>query len=131
LISYGSVENAAGNFILANQTNAQLAVEAGGSGRLPTGNERWTNVSIIDSIFNNTQAPGAYPVTTFTYALLCQQQSDQLQGQALVNFLWWVVNSEQNAGKSTGYVPLPSNVVQLDDASLNTITYDGTQLHSA
>ena len=113
------MQNAAGNFILANLTNAQLAVQAGGSGGLPQGNEKWTNVSIIDSIFNNTQATNAYPITTFTYALLYQQQTDQLKSQALVNFLWWIVNSGQNAGKSIGYVPLPANVVQVDDMSLN------------
>jgi phosphate transport system substrate-binding protein len=130
LISYGAVENAAGNFILANQSNAQLAVQAGGSSGLPTGSERWTNVSIIDSIFNDTQAPEAYPITTFTYALLYEQQSNQMQGQALVNFIWWIVNSGQSAGKTIGYVPLPANVVQIDDTSLNSITYNGTQLHS-
>lgn len=130
LISYGSVENAAGNFVLANLTNAQIAVQAG-SGGLPAGNEKWTNVSIIDSIFNDSQATNAYPITTFTYALLYQQQSNQTTGEALVNFLWWIVNSGQNAGTSIGYVPLPSNAVQVDDASINSITYNGTQLHQS
>jgi phosphate transport system substrate-binding protein len=129
LISYGAVENAAGNFILANLSNAQLAVEAGGSTGLPAGNEEWTNVSIIDNIFNDTQATFAYPITTFTYALLYQQQTNDAAGEALVSFLWWIVNSGQDAGTSIGYVPLPANVVQLDDASLNSITFDGSLLH--
>jgi len=130
LISYGAVANAAGNFILANLTNIQQAVQAGGSAGLPAGNARWTGFSIIDNIFNNTAAAGAYPITTFTYALVYQQQTDQLKGAAVVNFLWWVVNSAQSAGGKIGYPPLPANIVQLNDATLNSVTYNGTPLHT-
>jgi phosphate transport system substrate-binding protein len=130
LISYGAVKNAAGNFILANINNTQAAIQAGGSSGLPAGNAHWTNVSVIDSIFNNTQATSAYPISTFTYGLVYQAQSDQAKGTALVGFFWWVVNSGQAAGTSIGYVPLPSNVVTLDDATLNNITYNGTPLHT-
>jgi phosphate transport system substrate-binding protein len=130
LISYGSVKNAAGNYILANLTNTQLAIQAGGTGGLPTGNEKWTSVSIINNIFNDTQATNAYPIATFTYGLVYQQQTNQAKGAAVVNFFWWIVNSGQTAGTSIGYVPLPSNVVQVDDATLNNITYNGTPLHT-
>jgi len=47
-----------------------------------------------------------------------------------VNFIWWVVNSGQSAGNNLGYPPLPSNVVQLDDATLKTVTYNGTPLYT-
>jgi len=130
LISYGAVQNAAGNFILANINNTQAAISAGGTSGLPAGSAHWTNVSIIDSVFNNTQATTAYPIATFTYALPYQVQTDQAKGSALVSFLWWVVNSGQAAGASIGYVPLPSNVVTLDDTTLNSITYNGSPLHT-
>lgn len=130
LISYGSVQNAAGNYILANLTNAQAAVTAGGSIGLPAGNAQWTSVSIINNIYNDTAASNAYTITTFTYALAYQAQTDQTKGTALVNFLWWLVNSAQQAGSSLGYVPLPSNVVAIDDATINSITYNGTPLHT-
>ncbi|MDV3278715.1 MAG: phosphate ABC transporter substrate-binding protein PstS [Nitrososphaerales archaeon] len=130
LISYGSVQNAAGKFILANLTNAQAAVQAGGTAGLPAGSAQWTSVSIINNIYNDTAATNVYPITTFTYALAYQQQTDQTKGAALVNFLWWVVNSAQVAGANLGYVPLPANVVALDDATLNSITYNGTPLHT-
>ncbi len=128
LIAYGSVQNAAGNFVLANLTNIQSALQAGGSG-LPAGNAQWTNVSIIDSIYNNTSAAGAYPITTFTYALVYQAQADQVKGKAVVDFLWWVVNTAQNAGATIGYVPLPQNVISLDDATLKSVTYNGQTLY--
>lgn len=130
LISYGSVQNAAGNFILANVTNTALAVQAGGSAGLPAGNAKWTGFSIINNIYNDTKDTGIYPITTFTYALVYQQQGDQLHGAAVVYFLWWVVNSGQSAGGNIGYPPLPSNVVALNDATLKSITYNGAPLYT-
>jgi phosphate transport system substrate-binding protein len=130
LISYGSVENAAGNFVLANLTNIAAALSAGATG-LPAGSARWTTVSIINNIYNDTADANIYPVTTFTYFLVYQQQTgDQNLAQATVNFMWWVVNSGQSAGSSLGYPPLPANVVAIDNTSLNSITYNGTPLHT-
>ena len=129
LISYGAVQNAAGNFILANLTNTASAVQIGAT-NLPSGNAQWSNVSIIDSIYNDTAATDAYPITTLTYLLVYQQQTDQAKGTALVNFLWWVVNSAQSAGANLGYVALPANVVAIDKATINSITYNGQPLHS-
>ena len=128
LISYGSVANAAGNYVLANLTNIAAAVAAGGSVNLPAGSGVWSNVSITNAIYNDTADASIYPITTFTYLMVYQQQTSQAQGTALVNFLWWVVNSAQTAGSKLGYVPLPSNIITLDDASIKTITYNGTPL---
>jgi phosphate transport system substrate-binding protein len=130
LISYGLVANAAGNYILANLTNMAEAVAAGGSANLPAGSASWTGVSIIDKIFNDTADASIYPITTFTYLMVYQQQTSQAQGIALVNFLHWVVNSAQTAGTKLGYVPLPPNVVSIDNAAIKTITYNGTPLYS-
>jgi phosphate transport system substrate-binding protein len=128
LISYGAVQNAAGNYMLANLTNISNALSAGAS-TLPAGNAQWTTVSIIDSIYNNTAAANAYPITTFTYALPYQQQSDQAKGTALVNFLWWIVNSAQSGGANLGYAPLPANVLAIDDATIKSIAYNGQPLY--
>jgi phosphate transport system substrate-binding protein len=129
LISYGAVENAAGNFVLANLTNTAAAVAAGASG-LPAGNTQWTNVSIINNIFNDSKDTTIYPITTFTYLLVYMAQTSQPRGEALVNFLWWVVNSAQQGGTNLGYVPMPSNVVTIDDTTINSITYNGVALHT-
>ncbi|MDA4118632.1 MAG: phosphate ABC transporter substrate-binding protein PstS, partial [Thaumarchaeota archaeon] len=131
LISYGSVANAAGNYVLANLTNIAAAVTAGATG-LPAGNapaSSWTPVSIINNIYNDTTDTTVYPITTFTYLVAYQAQASQAQGLALVNFLHWVVNSAQSAGTKLGYVPLPSNVVSLDNTAIKTITYNGTPLY--
>ena len=130
LINFGAVQNAAGKFVLANLTNIQAAVSAGGSAGLPPGNGVWTSVSIIDSIFNDTKDTTVYPVTTFTYALVYLQQTNQQKGSAIVNFIWWVVNSGQTAGSFLGYPALPANVVASDDTTLKSVTYNGTPIYT-
>jgi phosphate transport system substrate-binding protein len=136
LIAYGAVANAAGNYILANLSNISAAVAAGAKG-LPAGGATWTGVSIIDNIYSDATDANIYPVTTFTYLVVYQQQASQAQGTALVDFLWWVVNSAQGSagppatgGATLGYVPLPPNVVTLDDATIKSITYNGTPLYT-
>ncbi len=124
---YGAVQNAAGNFILANVTNIAATLNAGGS-MLPAGNAAWTTVSIIDNTYNDTTDTTIYPIVTLTYALVYQAQANYAQGAALVNFLSWVVNSGQELGTGLGYVPLSTNIVAIDNASLKLITYDGTPI---
>jgi phosphate transport system substrate-binding protein len=132
-ISYGTVQNAAGNYILPSTTSAQAALAAGAS-TLPAGNatSSWSSVSIIDNIYGNTSATTAYPITTMTYALLYQEQHyasfSAAQAAATVNFLYWIVNNGQSFGPTLGYVPLPSNIVALDNATLKMATYSGTQI---
>jgi phosphate ABC transporter phosphate-binding protein len=132
LLNYGTVQNHAGNFILANLTNIQHAVLAGAGAGLPAGSASWTGFSIVDKIYNDTVDHYVYPITTFTYALVYQNLgasyagTSQAQAAGVVNFLYWVVNHAQSAGSNIGYPPLPANVVTLDDATLKTINYNGT-----
>lgn len=124
-ISYGAVQNAAGNFVLANVTNIGLSLQAGATS-LPAGDAHWSSVSIVDAIFNDTTATGAYPIATLTYALVYEQQTSQVQGAAVVDFLSWVVNNGQTFGPALGYVPLPANIVAINNATLKLVTYNGT-----
>jgi phosphate transport system substrate-binding protein len=130
LIQVGSVQNAAGNYITANDTTVSATVQAGAASGLPAGNGIWTSVSIINSIYNDTSATNAYPITTFTYIVAYQVQTNQVAGEILTNFLWWVVNSGQQAGASIGYIPLPANVVSIDNTSIKSITYNGSPIYT-
>ena len=142
LIQFGAVENAAGNFIMptlstnpttkvttVDTSSISAAVSAGATG-LPAGNAIWTPVSIINNIFNDTAATTAYPITTFTYLVTYQAQTSQTQGNLVVQFLWWAVNSAQSAGAKIGYIPLPASVVSLDDQTIKSITYNGAPLYA-
>ena len=63
-----------------------------------------------------------------TYALVYQTQNSITQGAAIVNFMSWIVNSGQNLGTGLGYVPLPANIVAVDNATLKLVTYNGTAI---
>jgi phosphate transport system substrate-binding protein len=130
---YGSVQNAAGNFILANVSNIAAALQAGASTGLPAGSASWTTVSIVDNIFTNASATNVYPIATLTYMLIYQNQSavpntSAAQATALVNFASWIVNSGQSLGSGLGYVPLPANIVAVDNTTIDSITYNGTPI---
>jgi len=132
-ISMGTMQNAAGNYILPSVTTAQAALDAGATG-LPAGNNMaaWSSVSIIDNIFHNTAATNAYPITTMTYAIIFQNQAypsssafSAAQAVATINFLHWIVNSGQVLGPNAGYVALPTSIITIDNTTLAQATYAG------
>jgi len=128
LLYYGAVENAAGNFIQADDTNIAATLAAGAAAGLPAGSATWTGVSIIDNTYKDTIDTTIYPIVTMTYGLIYEKQTNYDQGAALVNFFSWIVNSGQSSGVSEGYVPLPHNIVAIDNATLLVVTYNGTSI---
>jgi phosphate transport system substrate-binding protein len=132
-IYFGTVQNAAGNFILPSVTTAQAALTAGAT-NLPAGDNMaaWSSVSIIDNIFSDAAATNAYPITTMTYAIVYQNQDypssspfSAAQAAATVNFLHWIVNDGQVLGPNAGYVALPASIVAIDDTTLALVNYNG------
>ncbi|HEV8595925.1 MAG TPA: phosphate ABC transporter substrate-binding protein PstS [Thermoplasmata archaeon] len=120
-MTFGTVQNAAGNFILPSLNATQAAAAA--ATPLPAGNESWQDVSITD-------APGAgsYPISSLTYILLYVAQSDGAKGKVLVDFLWWAIHDGQQYAAALQYVPLPANIVALDEDTLHAVTHNGTPL---
>lgn len=129
-MTVAAVQNPTGNWILPSLNTIQLAVQTAASSGLPAGNQSWTNVSLV-----NANDPQAYPIVSFTYLLVYQELNvvpgmTQTRAAALVKFLWWVVqpNGGQQYSSGLAYVPLPTNVVQIDEASIQSITFNGQHL---
>ena len=121
--------SAGGVYVLPSLLTSNYAV-SNSTGTLPQGNGDWSNVSLLNSKGNSS-----YPIVSFTYLLVYQELSKlssmtQARAQALVNYLWFVVHDGQLQAKTLSYVPLPSAVVQIDEATIRTITYNGATLHS-
>jgi phosphate transport system substrate-binding protein len=70
-----------------------------------------------------TDAPGAasYPISSYTYLLVYQRQTDLAKGRAIVGFLKWALHDGQRYAAPLFYAPLPAPVVALEDAQLKTI----------
>ncbi len=132
-LTYGYVQNAAGEFIEPSIESFAKAVEYAAI-TLPRGDADWSKVSVVDSIANNTQARGAYPITSFSYILVYRELNvlpnmDEATARALVEFLWWAMHDGQNYAVKLYYVPLPSSVVSHNEATIRMITYNGKQLY--
>jgi len=131
-LTYGYVQNAAGEFIEPSIESFSKAAEYAAL-TLPRGDESWSKVSIVDSLANNTQAYGAYPITSFSYILVYKELNvlpnmDEATAKALVDFLWWAVHDGQSYAANLYYVPLPQNVVAHNEETIRMITFNGQQL---
>jgi len=109
-ITYGSVRNAAGNFVKASLDGV---TEAAASVKTMPADFR---VSI-------TNAPGktAYPISSFTWLLIPAQAKDPNKGKIIVDFLDWMVNDGQKMTSQLSYAPLPASVVEKVKATIKQI----------
>jgi len=97
-ISYGSVKNAAGEFVRASLDST---VVAAASAKMPPD----FRVSIT-----NAPGKGAYPIASFTWLLIPVQAKDAQRGKIIKDFLNWMVDDGQNMVTQLSYAPLPKEV---------------------
>lgn len=97
-IQYGSVKNAAGNFVKASLDSTTAAAQGA---KIPN-----------DYRVSITNAPGkdAYPISTFTWLLIPQKSTDPAKGKVLVDFLNWMLNDGQKETTELSYAPLPQEL---------------------
>jgi phosphate transport system substrate-binding protein len=141
-MDYASLMNSAGNFVeptvASTQAAAQNAIIMNGTGTgtntttttsgsaisLPSGDQSWTHVSLLD-------APGAdsYPIASFSYLLLYKELSTNIdsieKAQALAQFVNWAITEGQQFASPLHYVPLPDSVVQHNQQTLRSLTFNG------
>jgi len=124
-MTFAAVKNPAGNYIIASLQTTSWAV-SNSTGTLPPGNGDWSSVSLL-----NAAGAQTYPIASFTYFLVYQELNvvpsmdliDQVQAKALIAFLNWVITTGQSYAPALSYVPLPSAVVSLDQATINSMTF--------
>jgi phosphate transport system substrate-binding protein len=109
-ISYGSVKNAAGEFLKAT---LQGVTDAAASVKTMPADFR---VSI-------TNAPGktAYPISSFTWLLIPVQAKTPANGKILADFLSWMVNDGQKMCAPLSYAPLPDSVAEKVKATIKQV----------
>jgi len=110
-ISYGSVQNAAGEFVKAS-TESVTAAAAEAAAKMPPD----FRVSIT-----NAPGKGVYPISSFTWILLYENPKDKMKAKALVDFMKWALTDGQKYAPELGYAPLPEAVVKLEMAALAKI----------
>jgi phosphate transport system substrate-binding protein len=139
-MDYASLMNREGNFVEPTLESTQAAAQAaiimnsststanttggGSTVSLPDGDQPWTHVSLLD-------APGAdsYPIASFSYLLLYKELSTNIdsmeKAQALAQFINWAITDGQQFASPLHYVPLPDSVVQHNQQTLRSLTFNG------
>jgi phosphate transport system substrate-binding protein len=140
-MNYASLMNRAGNFVDPTLNSTQAAAQAAimnststttnNNGTapsatigLPSGDQSWTHVTLLD-------APGAdsYPIASFSYLLLYKELSTNIdsmeKAEALAEFVNWAITDGQQFASPLHYVPLPDSVVQHNQQTLRSLTFNG------
>jgi phosphate transport system substrate-binding protein len=69
----------------------------------------------------NPDGKGAYPIASFTWLLVPQQSRDANKGKVLHDFLEWMLKEGERETTPLTYAPLPKEVAQKLQATINTI----------
>ena len=129
---YAFIQNKEGSFVEPSFDSISAAI-ASSTSTLPRGDESWSNISTTDASGINS-----YPIASFSYLLLYKELSDNpsinmQKAQEIVSFVSWAISDGQQFSTKLGYVPLPDQVVKLNQETLRTLTFQGqpvTQLTS-
>jgi phosphate ABC transporter phosphate-binding protein len=126
-VTVAALKNPAGNYVLPSLESTTAAAQSLPSG-LPSGSESWANVVIL-----NTPGAQAYPIVTPTYILVYQDlgvipDMTMSRATAIVQYIWYVVHDGQQLSSALEYASLPSNLVQINEATLNAMTFNGQSI---
>ena len=108
-----AVKNAAGTFV-APSTESITAAAAGAVERLPPTTD--FRVSIV-----NAPGANAYPISSFTWLIVYQNQPDATKGKKLVDFMRWALTEGQSSAAGLDYAPLPASLGSKLTERLSTI----------
>ncbi len=77
-----------------------------------------------------TNSPGkdSYPISSFTYLLVYQDQTNKDKGPAIIRFLKWAVTDGEKFAPALDYAPLPTPVQTKVLAKIATLTVLGAKV---
>ncbi len=110
-IPFAQIQNKAGNWINASLAGVTAAA-ASSAGDMAAD----FRVSIT-----NASGAEAYPISSFTWLLVYQKQTNKDVGEQIKKFLSWALTEGQTLAPSLQYAPLPPEVVQKETAQIQQI----------
>lgn len=75
----------------------------------------------------NGEGDDTYPISGFTWILVCENQKDAAKATAITRMLWWATHDAQSQNAELGYSPLPEAAIKADEAQILKIKVDGKQ----
>jgi phosphate transport system substrate-binding protein len=122
-ISYGTVKNAAGKYVVADLDSTTKAADGFQVPDLGNTHGQQAKLSIT-----NAASADAWPISTFTFLLLPKDFSDKAKGLAALRFAWYGTHEGQSFTKDLGYAPLPAAVQKAAEDVLKAITSGGSKI---
>ena len=117
-ISTALMKNAAGEMVVPSIESATAAA-AGAAASLPANTDY--RVSIV-----NAKGHGAYPIASFTWILVYQNQRNAAKAKQLVDFLTWALSDGQSVAPTLDYAPIPAPMSKQLVERLKTIKVGAT-----
>jgi len=118
-IASAKLKNADGQFVAGSTAGVTAAAEAAVSS-FPAD---FRQAPII-----NGAGPTTYPIASYTFLLVYQDQKDANKGKTLVSFINWALTDGQAAEDGLGYAALPKPVQDKALAELHQITTGGAAI---
>jgi phosphate transport system substrate-binding protein len=106
-LNYAAVENSSGAYVVPS--SASVAADAAA----------FPAVSATNYLIVNGSGAGSYPISTYSWVIVYQKQSNTSNGIALGKMLDWMATAGQSDSAAIGYVPLPANIQSLAEATIN------------
>lgn len=115
-LSVAKIQNRSGHFVYPTQDSVSKAADI----RLPLDNR----IMITD-----TNAQNGYPISSFTYMLVFQEQSEPINShekvEKIINFLSWIIHEGQQYTKPLSYAPLTQTAIINIEKTIQSLTYNG------
>lgn len=102
-----------GDFTELTGANVSQAIDSGFSVS-GTGND-------VSGALDFTKMTG-YPISTVSYAIVCQKYSDAAKAKLISKFFTYVVTDGQSAADQLGFAPLPQSLVDKAKAAAGSVT---------
>jgi phosphate transport system substrate-binding protein len=100
-LNYAAVQNSSGAYVVPSSSSVAADAAA------------FPNVTADNYLIVNGSGAGAYPISTYSWVIAYQKQSNSNNGIALGKMLDWMATTGQSDAAAIGYVPLPSNIQSL------------------
>jgi phosphate transport system substrate-binding protein len=118
-LASAKIKNADGQFV-AGSTDGVTAAAETAAAAFPAD---FRQAPII-----NGKGATAYPIASYTYLLVYQDQKDADKGKTLVAFMYWALTDGQAEENALGYAPLPKPVQEKALAELHQFTTGGSPI---
>lgn len=100
-ISFGVVQNNAGNFVVPDAASFQAAASSAD----------WKAEKDFHLVLTNAPGEDAYPITATTFVLMPKAPKSEERSAAAIDFIRWSLENGKTQAETLNYVPLPPALV--------------------